>query len=137
MKRIFSAVNPLDAEQCTAALQAAGVRAVTVGEVLTSAVGGLPALTPMIEVWVPDEAWEQAREIVEQLPPMSTGRKCPHCGYDLRGLPASRCPECGEPFGWTPPPAESKSWVCAMCGETVEEQFTACWNCGSERPAPP
>lgn len=22
--------------------------------------------------------------------------KCPRCSYDLRGLPASRCPECGE-----------------------------------------
>ncbi len=23
---------------------------------------------------------------------------CPRCGYDLRGLPEPRCPECGEPF---------------------------------------
>jgi len=24
---------------------------------------------------------------------------CAHCGYDLRGLPEPRCPECGTPFG--------------------------------------
>ncbi len=23
---------------------------------------------------------------------------CPNCGYDLRGIPNNRCPECGEPF---------------------------------------
>lgn len=23
---------------------------------------------------------------------------CPHCTYDLRGLPAGPCPECGRPF---------------------------------------
>ncbi|MFW6058614.1 MAG: hypothetical protein ACODAQ_00445 [Phycisphaeraceae bacterium] len=26
------------------------------------------------------------------------GLTCPSCGYDLRGLTAQRCPECGEPF---------------------------------------
>jgi len=27
-----------------------------------------------------------------------TGMNCPSCGYDLRGLPEHRCPECGRPF---------------------------------------
>ena len=26
-------------------------------------------------------------------------------------------------------------WVCASCGESLEGQFTDCWNCGSARPA--
>jgi putative signal transducing protein len=26
------------------------------------------------------------------------------------------------------------SWIC-RCGETIEGQFTSCWNCGNERPA--
>ena len=26
------------------------------------------------------------------------------------------------------------SWKCGKCGEEVEGQFEACWNCGSSRP---
>jgi len=34
-------------------------------------------------------------------------------------------------------PLESvkKPWRCGDCGETIEGQFTDCWNCGRERPA--
>jgi len=27
------------------------------------------------------------------------------------------------------------SWACSECGETIEGQFTSCWQCGNERPA--
>ena len=27
-------------------------------------------------------------------------------------------------------------WTCNQCGETLEGQFTDCWNCGSARPQP-
>ena len=26
-------------------------------------------------------------------------------------------------------------WTCPSCGETIEPQFTDCWNCGAARPA--
>jgi len=26
-----------------------------------------------------------------------------------------------------------KCWVCQCCGERIEEQFSACWKCGSAR----
>jgi len=29
------------------------------------------------------------------------------------------------------------SWDCPRCGERIEAQFTACWNCRAERPAQP
>lgn len=29
---------------------------------------------------------------------------------------------------------KSPSWVCTNCGETVDEGFGECWNCGSEMP---
>jgi hypothetical protein len=25
-------------------------------------------------------------------------------------------------------------WKCPKCGETIEPQFTACWNCGTAKP---
>ena len=33
-------------------------------------------------------------------------------------------------------PLESvkRSWKCARCGESIEGQFSECWNCGSGRP---
>ncbi|OGA16416.1 MAG: hypothetical protein A3G25_04195 [Betaproteobacteria bacterium RIFCSPLOWO2_12_FULL_63_13] len=30
-------------------------------------------------------------------------------------------------------PAASGTWICANCGERLEVQFTACWNCGVEK----
>ena len=32
-------------------------------------------------------------------------------------------------------PMESvkKSWLCGGCGETIEGQFSECWNCGRDR----
>ena len=32
----------------------------------------------------------------------------------------------GVPGGW--------GWRCRKCGETVEQQFTECWQCGASRP---
>ena len=25
-------------------------------------------------------------------------------------------------------------WICSVCGERIEGQFSACWRCGAERP---
>ncbi len=37
--------------------------------------------------------------------------------------------------GWRNAEVEDHgAWVC-RCGETIEGQFTSCWNCGKERPA--
>ena len=30
--------------------------------------------------------------------------------------------------------AHPKMWDCPKCGETLEEQFAQCWQCGAERP---
>jgi len=27
----------------------------------------------------------------------------------------------------------AETWTCPRCGERLEAQFTACWNCGAER----
>ena len=31
------------------------------------------------------------------------------------------------------PPPGAPSWRCPQCGETLEAQFTVCWQCGRER----
>jgi hypothetical protein len=31
------------------------------------------------------------------------------------------------------PDANARPWKCSRCGETLEAQFTVCWNCGTER----
>lgn len=35
---------------------------------------------------------------LNQLPIPDWNLKCPNCGYNLRGLPEHRCPECGQTF---------------------------------------
>lgn len=35
--------------------------------------------------------------------------KCARCGYDLRGLPEARCPECGTPFAQNQEKDEGRS----------------------------
>ena len=42
-------------------------------------------------------------------------------GEFLRGTPARR--------------HHHERWVCGSCGESLEGQFTDCWNCGAARPA--
>jgi len=29
--------------------------------------------------------------------------------------------------------AFTRTWNCAGCGERIEDQFTACWNCGTQK----
>lgn len=31
------------------------------------------------------------------------------------------------------PPGAGEAWVCPVCGEKIEGQFTACWKCGAKR----
>ncbi|WP_042299909.1 putative signal transducing protein [Paraburkholderia kururiensis] len=31
------------------------------------------------------------------------------------------------------PPADAAPWRCRQCGETLEAQFTVCWQCGTAR----
>lgn len=53
--------------------------------VLFAGIGGIPLLL----------AWLSSRFLTR---PWSPKGKCYRCGYDLRGLPEPRCPECGRKF---------------------------------------
>jgi len=31
------------------------------------------------------------------------------------------------------PPGEGTAWKCPKCGESIEKEFTDCWNCGEQK----
>lgn len=90
----------------------------------------LPDSLRHCEIWlVHDGDLERARTCLEQARPMPG--YCPACGYDLRGLPEPRCPECGERFDRR---RRVPDWICPRCGEQHGGQFTECWKCGQAQP---
>ena len=36
--------------------------------------------------------------------------------------------------GWLKEEIQTTSWICPSCGEKLEGQFGACWQCGKEKP---
>ncbi len=36
---------------------------------------------------------------------------------------------------WRRAEPEAAPWECPKCGEQIDGRFTACWECGTERPA--
>lgn len=66
MRSIYSAENLFDAQLVKDALEAAGVPAFITGSALTGAVGELP-VSGLIDVQVPDCAWECAHPIVDEI----------------------------------------------------------------------
>jgi hypothetical protein len=134
MPRVYHARDAADAHLAVAFLAAHGIAARVEGESLAMAVGSIPAgpaSGPTVHV---DEAdAEPARALIQTRPAAGAPTHCPACGYDLTGLPLPRCPECGTPFE-RPAPNPAGPWSCPGCGETLEGQFTECWNCGAARP---
>lgn len=38
-------------------------------------------------------------------------------------------------LAWRRPPSIGSAWICPRCGEQLEGQFSACWQCGASRGA--
>lgn len=109
MIRVFSAAHSAEAHLVKGLLESEGIAATVRGEDLALARGGVP-ITPDTgpSVWVLEpEDAERAREIVARFKADAT------------------------PVGPAGP------WRCTSCGESLEAQFTTCWNCGAERPDGP
>jgi hypothetical protein len=66
MKVVYEAANLIDAHLVRHALEAAEIPVFLKGEALLGGVGELPVFG-MVQVCVPEAAWPQARDIVEQL----------------------------------------------------------------------
>ena len=87
-------------------LQSHGIEAIVRGDFLTGGWGELPV--DVCAVWVTDDArFAEADQLVQDF---------------LKGAPARI--------------HGGKAWICSRCGEHIEGQFTACWQCGAQSPAP-
>jgi hypothetical protein len=104
MKPLHTARHATEAHLIRGYLESQGVRAVVRGEHLAGGIGELPA--GLCKVWVVDDNdYTRADELLRQF----------LRGEDARAYAHER-------------------WCCTSCGETLEGQFTTCWNCGSARP---
>ena len=107
MQKVFVAQHHAEAHLVAGWLRSHGIEAEVRGEVLFTTVEAasvLPGAAP--EVWVSDPG--QIREALDLVRRFSAGE----------ALPGSSGP----------------SWPCPTCAETLEPQFTECWNCGTARP---
>ncbi|MBI4194434.1 MAG: DUF2007 domain-containing protein [Betaproteobacteria bacterium] len=103
MKQVHVAKHAPEAHLIRGFLESQGIEAVVRGEYLTSGWGELPV--DLCSVWVVDEAqFERANELLVDF---------------LKGGFARKF--------------SGERWTCPQCGERLEGQFTACWNCGTTR----
>jgi hypothetical protein len=101
LKQLYPARDALEAHLIRDLLISHGIDADVRGEYLTGGWGELPL--DVCSVWVRDDAqFEHARELLSTLLSGSLARQ-------LSG----------------------ESWTCGGCGERIEGQFTACWQCGA------
>ncbi len=99
MKLLYSSANTLLVNHVHNLLEAAGIDSRIKNEFLSGGAGELPPTEAWPELWVAEEDFARAQEVVDVL-------------RRPESLPAWRCPG---------------------CGEEVEGQFSACWNCGTAR----
>ncbi len=104
MKRVHNARHGAEAHLVRGFLESHGIEAVVRGDLLAGGWGELPV--DLCAVWVTDDAaFAEADRLLRDF---------------LGGAPARLHAAAG--------------WTCPHCRETLEGQFTACWQCGRERP---
>jgi len=109
MHKVFIAHHHAEAHLVRGLLQAGGIEAVVRGEALFTTVEAASVIPGATpEVWVL------------------------HAGQVMRAMAIIRRFQEGEA-----PTASGLGWICPECAETLEAQFTDCWNCGTPRPDRP
>ncbi len=108
MQRIYGVRDSTEAEFVRGLLEAEEIPAIVQGNALEGARGDIPFTEgAMPSVWVNEADLERATLVVEEF---------------RRGGPGGSMLQ--------------TAWTCHRCGETLEGQFTTCWNCGAEKPLP-
>ena len=109
LKKIYRADGPGDAHVLRGLLEVEGIDAVVRGDDMVPLQGGsLFHLETHPSVWVLDDDAGSYARAVEIAGEYAAARQAP---VQTQG---------------------SGGWRCRSCGETVEEQFTACWSCGAD-----
>lgn len=104
MKRVHNARHLTEAHLIRDLLESHGIDALVSGEFLTGGWGELPV--DVCAVWVTDDGcFADADRLLRDF---------------LQGRPGHA--------------HDAADWHCPHCGETLERQFTACWQCGAMRP---
>ncbi len=104
MKEVYTARDQEDAYMVRDLLFARGFDVLVRGEFLVGF--GLPLKERYPSVWVKQsEDFDRAREVVEEF---------------LRAREEAT--------------VNPKTWDCPKCGESLEQQFLQCWQCGAEQP---
>lgn len=104
MTEVFVAKHPTEAHLVAGFLNAQGIPTEVRGEALFGVRGDVPPSPATLPtVWVDDACAAEARQALAS----------------AAGDPALAAA------------AHGTFWRCAHCGETVEPQFAACWQCGS------
>jgi len=103
MKKLYEALDRIEAQMLKDELEGAGVEAVILGDYLAGAAGELPTnIWPAVWV-VEDRDLARAEELL--------------AGFIQR----------------TQEKQQSGGWRCSVCGEWVDAGFDLCWNCASPR----
>lgn len=105
MLRVFVAQHPMEAHLLKGLLESKGIACEIRGESLYSVRGEIPFTETFPELWVLDARQEgDALEV-------------------LRHRPVE-----------TDSADDDEPWLCAHCGQSVEPQFSTCWQCNTDRP---
>ena len=105
--KVFVAQNPTEAHFLRGLLESNGIPSEVRHEALFGVRGEIPFTEAFPEIWVAND--NQVGEALKVLHKRSTETN----NVD-----------------------EGQPWRCANCGETVEPQFTACWQCNADKPNP-
>lgn len=104
MVRVYRALDEVEAELLRGRLEQHGITAILEGGAVSGLLGApTPALHRVLTV--ADEHAAGTQRLPVEWDALRPNRMCQGCGYDLRGLPAPRSPECGRPLV---PPAEAR-----------------------------